>query len=120
MFCNNNKKVDIKTSSIYYSQNKIYNTSYTRGTKAFRLPSHLSNAITDTGASGNFAPESALPYMVNIRAHTENLLSRPIEVELPNDQIIRSTHTAELNFPTIPEFVRRFAYFLLWNFRKLW
>ena len=107
MLCNNNKKVDIKTSSIYYLQNKLYNTSYTSDTKAFRLPSHLSNAITDTGASGNYAPESALPYMVNKRAHTDDPSAKPIEVELPNGQIIRSTHTAELNLPTIPEAARK-------------
>ena len=93
MLCNKKKKVDIKTSSIYYLQNKFYNISYNSDTKAFRLPSHLSNAFTDTGASGNYAPESALQYMVNKRAHKDDPLSRPIEVELSNGQIIRiDTH----------------------------
>jgi hypothetical protein len=57
-----------------------------------------------TGASGNYAPESALPYMVNIVPHTADPTSKPIRVELPNGQIIQSTHTA---LPTLPQAARK-------------
>ena len=108
MLNKNKNTVDIKTSSIYYLHNKIYNTSYTKDiNKTFRLPSHLSNAITDTGASGNYAPESALPYLVNHIAHSDDPTAQPIKVELPNGQIIQSTHIAELNLPTLPKAARK-------------
>ena len=106
---NNDKKEikdNIKNSSIYYLPNKIYKTT-SNNTPIFRLPSHLSNAITDTGASGNYAPAAALPYMVNIIAHADDPTAKPIHVELPNGQVIESTHMAELNLPTIPQAARK-------------
>ena len=110
MLYNNDKKEvkdTIQNSSIYYLSNKIYNATTNNTKHSFRLPSHLSNAITDTGASGTYAPESALPYMVNIIAHKDDPKTKPISVELPNGQIIESTHTAELNLPTLPEAARK-------------
>ena len=81
MLYNNDKKEvndNIKNSSIYYLSNKIYNATSKNTKQTFRLPSHLSNAITDTGASGNYAPETALPYMVNVIAHTDDPNAAPI------------------------------------------
>jgi hypothetical protein len=107
---NNGKKDvkdNIKHSSIYYLSNKIYHTTSNNTKQTFLLPSHLSNAITDTGASGNYAPESALPYMVNILPHSADRTSKPIRVELPNGQIIKSTHTAEFNLLTLPRAARK-------------
>ena len=99
----NNNQVDINTSSTYYLHNKVYNTSYTKGiNKTFRLSSHLSNPITDTGASGNYAPEFALPYLVNHIVPSDDPTAQPI-----NGQIIQSTHIAELNLPTLPKAARK-------------
>ena len=55
----------------------------------------------------NYALETALPYMANILAHTDDPNAALIRVELPNEQNIESTHTTELNLPILSKAARK-------------
>ena len=49
--------------------------------------------------------------MKNVVPHTSDRMAKPIQVELPNGQIIQSTHTAELNLPALPKSARKIYIF---------
>lgn len=87
-------------SSTSSSSNLLQYTVSSTLTTPSPLQSAFANA--DTGATGNFMAHHDLPGLADVQPATN-----PLGVTLPDGSIIRSTHTALLNIPSLPTESRR-------------
>ena len=86
--CNFKRNDDFKTNFI----NQI--ASENNLSSSF-VSTHSINA--DTGTTGNFISFSDAAVLLDIKP-----VNKGISVSLPNGQVIKSTHTATLNLPSLP------------------
>ena len=67
-------------------------------------PINSSYIIGDNGASGSFFKIDDIKFLTNIKKH--NIDSKAISVKLPNNDIMTSTHSAELNIDGLSQSAR--------------
>mgnify|MGYP007082274983 CR=1 FL=1 len=86
---------------------KLTNSLNYSDTLALSPQTHLANA--DTGSTGHFMSFQDTPALLDVK-----LTTSPVVVTLPDGTRATSTHTAMLNFPTIPYAAQRVDVFPNW------
>lgn len=90
-------------SYVYSCSQAVINQTTTLNTQSRSLsPTHFLNpslANADSGTTGNYMCMRDMHRLVNVQPNKED---EGISVHMPNGSIIKSTHTAQLNLPSLP------------------